>query len=96
IGALRAMALEEGYVTIDDLIAKGKIATVERDLCVACLTCVRVCPWQIPQIDKDGKAAIDPKQCRACGICPTECPAQAIRLNQSEDERLLAACGTGK
>ncbi|PKN44936.1 MAG: 4Fe-4S ferredoxin, partial [Deltaproteobacteria bacterium HGW-Deltaproteobacteria-16] len=64
--------------------------------CVSCLTCVRVCPWRIPKIDGQGKAAIDPQECRGCGICPSECPAQAIRLNESEDERLIAACGTNK
>jgi len=39
-------------------------------------------------------AVIDVETCRACGICVAECPAQAIILNESEDERLLAACGT--
>jgi len=91
--AARKLAISEGFVTEQDLIEKGKAAVVERDLCVACLTCVRVCPWRIPQIDGGGKAAIDPGECRACGICVTECPAQAIRLNQAEDERLIAACG---
>ncbi|OGQ94617.1 MAG: 4Fe-4S ferredoxin [Deltaproteobacteria bacterium RIFOXYD12_FULL_57_12] len=93
IGALHELAMAQGYVTEQDLLDKGKAAWVERDLCVACLTCVRVCPWQIPQIDKAGVAKIDVRQCRACGICVAECPAQAIVLNQSEDERLFAACG---
>ncbi len=92
--ALRKIAVEEGYVSEQDLRDKGKIAWVERDQCVACLTCVRVCPWGIPKIDAKGVAAIDPKQCRACGICVSECPAQAIRLGESEDERLLAACAS--
>ena len=91
--ALRKMAMDEGIITTQDLLDKGKAAWVERDLCVSCLTCVRVCPWQIPKIDDMGVAAIDPEQCRACGICVAECPAQAIQLNESEDERLIAACG---
>ena len=49
---------------------------------------------QIPKIDKEGVAEIDVWDCKACGICVAECPAQAIELNQSEDERLIAACGT--
>ena len=93
MSVLRDMAVEQGVVTVNDLRDKGKIAWVERDRCVACLTCVRVCPWRIPQIDAGGKAVINEKQCRACGICVTECPAKAIRLNESEDERLIAACG---
>ena len=76
-----------------DLIEKGKAAEVNRDLCVACLTCVRTCPWDIPQIDKLGVATINVEECRACGICVEECPANAITLNESKDERLIAACG---
>ena len=94
--ALRQLAMKAGYITDQDLLDKGKSAWVERDLCVSCLTCVRVCPWRIPKIDDQGKAAIDPQECRGCGICPSECPAQAIRLNESEDERLIAACGANK
>ena len=96
VGALRKLALEQGLVSDQDLLDKGKAARVERDECVSCLTCVRVCPWRIPVIDEGGKAYIDPRECRACGICPTECPAVAIKLNESADERLIAACGTGR
>ena len=91
--ALRRIAVEEGYVNEQDLRDKGKIAWVESDQCVSCLTCVRVCPWDVPQIGSKGVADINAQDCRACGICVTECPAQAIKLNRSEDERLLAACG---
>lgn len=94
--ALRQLAMKAGYITSQDLLDKGKAAWVERDLCVSCLTCVRVCPWRIPKIDDQGKAAIDPQECRGCGICPSECPAQAIRLNESEDARLIAACGANQ
>jgi len=93
VGALRRIALEQGYVTEADLREKGKAAWVERDKCVACLTCVRVCPWRIPKIDDKGVAVIDAEECRACGICVTECPAKAIMLNESEDDRRIAACG---
>jgi len=47
-------------------------------------------------MDGQGIAAIDIHTCRACGICVAECPAQAIQLNQSEDERLIAACGSSR
>lgn len=92
--AMRQIAFRDGFVNEQDLRDKGKVAWVERDRCVSCLTCVRVCPWRIPRIEQqDGVAGIDARECRACGICVTECPAKAIRLNQSEDERLIAARG---
>ena len=94
--ALRQLAMKEGLVTEQDLLDKGKSAWVEKELCISCLTCVRVCPWQIPKINDQGRAVIDPQECRACGICETECPAQAIKLNESEDERLIAACGASQ
>ncbi len=90
--ALMKLAVKEGFVTEDDLVDRGKAARVERDKCVSCLTCVRVCPWSIPKIDAAGIADIDVEECRACGICSEECPARAIVLNESEDERLMAAC----
>ena len=93
MSALRDLAMQEGIITEENLREKGKAAWVERDLCVSCLTCVRVCPWEIPQIDRQGIADITARTCRGCGICVAECPAQAIRLNESEDEKLIAACG---
>jgi heterodisulfide reductase subunit C len=94
--ALWGMALKQGYIAEQDLLDKGKAAWVERDLCVSCLTCVRVCPWEIPKIDNQGVANIDVQECKACGICVAECPAQAIKLNRSEDESLIAACGSSR
>ncbi|TBV81837.1 MAG: 4Fe-4S ferredoxin [Desulfobulbaceae bacterium] len=91
VGALREMALAQGLLSDQDLLDRGKAAWVDRNLCVSCLTCVRICPWRIPVIDQGGRAVIDARQCRWCGICPAECPAQAIHLNESTDERLIWA-----
>lgn len=96
VESVRRMAFAQGYITEQDARDRGRTAWVDRDLCVSCLTCVRVCPWRIPKIDGQGVAAIDVQECRACGICAAECPARAIVLNQSEDERLIAACGCGR
>jgi heterodisulfide reductase subunit A len=35
----------------DRLEVGGTIAIVDQSMCVGCLTCVRVCPFQIPRID---------------------------------------------
>lgn len=55
-------------------------ARVDRDKCVSCLTCVRVCPLKIPAADKMGEITIDPFACQACGMCVLECPARAIDI----------------
>lgn len=91
--ALQKVAMKEGIITEQDLRDKGKIAWVERDQCVSCLTCVRVCPFEVPVIDDKGVAAISADQCRGCGICVSECPAKAIKQPESADDRLIAAAG---
>jgi len=55
-------------------------ARVDQEKCIACLTCVRVCPLGIPTFGKMGEIAIDPFQCQACGMCVVECPVQAIDI----------------
>ena len=65
--------------------------------CVGCLTCVRTCPFQIPQLMYDragvgelgGCAWIDPGRCQGCGTCTGECPAAAIELVNYRDEQVL-------
>ncbi|MDL2281136.1 FAD-dependent oxidoreductase [Selenomonadales bacterium OttesenSCG-928-I06] len=68
-------------------------ADVDTDKCAACLTCVRQCPYNVPQISRDkkemGAAYIDPTECRGCGICTAKCPNKAISLHSYEDEKIF-------
>lgn len=77
----------------------GVVAKVESDKCVGCLTCTRVCPFEIPQVvvengrfgvgNLGGAARIDPAQCQGCGTCTGECPANAIQLIHYTDEQMM-------
>lgn len=77
----------------------GVVAEVEADKCVGCLTCTRVCPFEIPQVvegngrsgvgNLGGAARIDPAQCQGCGTCTSECPANAIQLIHYTDEQMM-------
>ncbi|MFH0859627.1 MAG: FAD-dependent oxidoreductase [Candidatus Altiarchaeota archaeon] len=60
----------------------GAGAVVNPDLCVACLACVKACPYEVPEI-VDGVAFISPDKCQSCGICAPECPANAINMGNS-------------
>ncbi|MEJ5329789.1 MAG: FAD-dependent oxidoreductase [Desulfobaccales bacterium] len=69
----------------------GPVAQVITARCAECLTCVRVCPFQVPVIDPHShKAYIDPARCQGCGICPAECPYKAITFHHAADDQLLA------
>jgi len=54
----------------------GSGAEVLVDKCAACLTCRRVCPFDIPNVTD--VARIDSALCQACGLCMAACPANAI------------------
>jgi len=45
--------------------------------CIACGTCVKVCPFDAPSI-QNNLARIDLDKCTVCGLCVTKCPTKAI------------------
>jgi len=80
----------------DQLYYGGVVAEVDQDKCVGCLTCVRTCPFEIPEVRYTdlgvgrikGAAYIEAALCQGCGTCTGECPAQAIQLRSYRDEQI--------
>jgi heterodisulfide reductase subunit A len=73
-----------------DAMYVGPSSEVDPDLCAACMTCVRTCPYNVPFINDDGVSYIDPARCRGCGMCAAECPAQAITVHHNLSEQIEA------
>ncbi len=74
----------------EKMMVGGVIAVVDGENCAACLTCVRVCPYDVPVINIKGEAEIDPAKCHGCGSCSAECPAMAIELMHFREPQLWA------
>jgi len=72
------------------LMVGGIISVVDSDRCVACLTCVRSCPFDVPRINEEGVACIEAAACQGCGICASLCPRKAITLQHYSDEQVTA------
>lgn len=64
--------------------SSGVVAVVQPDKCAACLTCVRLCPFNAPRINNYA-AEIQPVLCQGCGTCAGECPNKAITLQSYKD-----------
>jgi heterodisulfide reductase subunit A-like polyferredoxin len=96
VQAQAAAARAATILSQEQLHVGGIVAEVDPALCVGCLTCVRACPYNVPQMANDltgvggiiGAAYINPAQCRGCGICAGECPAKAIQLAHYRDEQM--------
>ena len=81
----------------DQMLTNARVAVVDPEQCVGCLSCVRICPYDVPQISRDftgvgeitGAAFIETAVCHGCGSCASECPAQAIQLQYYTDEQTL-------
>jgi heterodisulfide reductase subunit A-like polyferredoxin len=84
--AARAMTL----LSKDALLVGGVVAVVDSSRCAACLTCVRACPYHIPEVREHSHAVIDSSLCHGCGTCVSECPGKAITLKHFTDEQLMA------
>jgi heterodisulfide reductase subunit A-like polyferredoxin len=72
------------------LMVGGVVSEVDEDRCVACLTCVRSCPYGVPSINERGVAHIEAAACQGCGICAGACPRKAIRLRHYSDDQVMA------
>jgi heterodisulfide reductase subunit A-like polyferredoxin len=81
----------------DTMTTSALVAHVDPELCVGCLTCVRICPYDVPKIRADlsgvggilGAAYIETAICHGCGSCVAECPAKAIQLMHYKDAQVL-------
>jgi heterodisulfide reductase subunit A len=96
--AQAAAARAATILSRDTLEVGGVVAQVDEAECVGCLTCVRICPYDVPEIRADvagvggtlGAAYIEPAQCHGCGICVGECPARAIQLLHYQEGQMEA------
>jgi heterodisulfide reductase subunit A-like polyferredoxin len=71
----------------------GVVSVVDQEKCAACLSCVRVCPYNVPVIGAEGAAEIEVAKCQGCGLCASECPARAITLQHFTDAQIISkAC----
>ena len=62
---------------------------VDKDLCIACGTCVAYCPYHAPKLESVGGISFDLDACRGCGLCVALCPAFALDLENWERDRIL-------
>jgi len=88
--ALAAAGRSGVVLSKESLAVSGIVAKQRKDLCMSCLSCFRVCPFDSPYIDEEGKVAHNEIKCHGCGICAGICPAKAFQVNNFRDDQILA------
>ena len=61
-------------------------AIIDKEYCVACGGCVKVCPLQIIHIEQGVFAEVNYDKCVGCGKCAKTCPASVINIEKREVE----------
>ncbi len=65
-------------------VIRKKRAYVDQKRCVACGSCVKVCPLKAIQILRGIHAEVDWNRCVGCGRCAAECPGTLIEIRVVE------------
>jgi heterodisulfide reductase subunit A-like polyferredoxin len=88
--AQAAAARASTLLARDSVKLSAITAKVDTERCVKCLTCVRSCPFGVPQFnDKEKVIEINEALCHGCGVCTAVCPRQTINLSFYEDDQLV-------
>ena len=54
-----------------------RIAFVDKNRCVACGVCMKICPTGAVHVEQN-LATIDYSKCTSCGLCVSVCPKHLI------------------
>lgn len=78
------------------LEVEGAIAEVDKELCVGCGICIKICPYNAITKDEEGSAHVNEAQCKGCGLCGASCPERAIINHHFTKDQIISqilACG---
>jgi len=95
---LKAASKAATLLSKDTIIQELVIAEVDKNLCMGCHRCEKLCDYGAITIDKESIAQIDGLKCKGCGVCASSCPAHAIDIKYYRDiqfvEEIKGICST--
>lgn len=68
------------------MVARAVTTVIDRQRCIGCGECVRVCPSRTLTM-QDGKAAVTGEHSLGCGHCAAICPVEAVRVEALDPYR---------
>ncbi len=89
--ALAAASKASTLLSNDTLRQELIIAEVNKNICMGCRRCEKLCEYQAIKVGDDEIAIVDDLKCKGCGVCITSCPARAIDLKYYRDKQFEEA-----
>jgi heterodisulfide reductase subunit A len=87
--ALAAASKASTLLSHDTIKQELIIAEVNKELCMGCRRCERLCNYEAIQVDENDIAVVNDLKCKGCGVCISSCPARAIDLKYYRDEQFV-------
>jgi heterodisulfide reductase subunit A len=87
--ALAAASKVSTLLSNDIIFQELIIAEVDKNLCMSCHRCEKLCEYQAIKVNDEGFAQVDNLKCKGCGVCVTVCPARAVDLKYYRDKQLI-------
>lgn len=85
--ALGAASKVSTLLSNDTISKELIIAEVDRDLCMGCHRCEKLCEYEAIRVNEDNIAEVNELKCKGCGVCVTSCPARAIDLKYYREDQ---------
>jgi len=60
--------------------SQSMAVTIDKELCIACGSCVSICPVEIIELAEDAAHLTSEDSCIECGTCVDACVVEAITL----------------
>jgi MinD superfamily P-loop ATPase len=71
---------------LTNIASSGYSVLIDKQACVSCGTCVRVCAFDACRTVEGGSPVYDVEACLGCGVCIVPCPSGARRLARDESK----------
>ncbi|MCX6005793.1 MAG: 4Fe-4S binding protein, partial [Chloroflexi bacterium] len=73
---------------VTNIVSSGYSVRIDRETCVSCGTCVKVCAFDACKPVEGGSPLYDVETCLGCGVCTAKCPSGARTLVRDESKGL--------
>ncbi|MHA1268484.1 MAG: CoB--CoM heterodisulfide reductase iron-sulfur subunit A family protein [Candidatus Helarchaeota archaeon] len=73
-----------------EIEVEGSTAKVDKDLCIGCEICIKLCPFNAISKDQNDEIFINEVLCKGCGVCGASCIKNAITIRHFTTSQIIS------